>query len=1570
MAVKGEIVTREDMNGEFSPTANTEILLNYKQIPKNYVQEVSSIAQEQEKYYAEGYPRSFLDNINEDTEDLKVDCDTASIVSSGDFTVNGLWQTSTYKNSLFESSTTAGRLSLCTVTSDNDLTADTGSDRSISLFFKLASSDLTGTASIFTQRISSDRGYHIGLIDGKLYTRAYDSSGNYVWNTWITSEVLNTTSYYHVILTHDATNLRVFLNGVKRLDFTISGTVDHLRPYAFGYMLGTSNYRFYGWVRSLCVFTTDWTDEQAIAFGQTYYNNFNGVPSSASINTDGTWGIDYSMTLGYSNDRVLYSNTTGDYFELTYYGNKIEPYVRKYSGAGLVNVYIDDVFIEQVDMYAISDSIELLGTYEQTTKTYHTIKLELETTTSEYILIDYFTIYDVNYIVGIHGNELHLDQLVDYFPYDYSVPHGFSRFELDNVSEIGRTYQRYNNGYDSDAYLYRGSKIAKSNSLLFDWNTNVLDFSDGGTCTFDTPSSDGSAQRCFACWFKPTATDLASGSHAVCGQRVSGNHGYYFGVQASSGGIYVRCYDISQNLIILYDPSPADAVLVANQWYFFCLVHDSSNYEIYLNGGLLYNGTYSGTIDYTTNGFKLGTATSSNLYQFYGQVGAFWLDYMSATYWTPATILNIYENSFETVKLLPDGLKFIAGEDMDWDFEQEAGSVGYKFLMLGNLNDSITMSFTGSYIGIYGTKDTDGGTAEIYLDGVYDSTINLYDTSRSDNNLLWYWYRDDGMPQTIQIQINNVSGGEIRISSFFLSEGYNILYDESGKKNNCVLQDLSDTYSSEFRDNILGSKYEFKMTSDNSDYPVQTKTLLNEDVYSLIGDKFFLGGVISPVASTSKEQFVLYGHYPSSGNELIRINFIQDPVTLLTDYVDLDGDFINETANFGAYLDTDHYYFIGVLVDDDVDETWLIVFDLTDSVVIYQNTYSFITSTTYPRDNFDEAYINYGYGTGYGTGEIDSFIFEPNTEETTTTILEKLYTLSYATGADQDTPTDVLTVYSTEPKLTLRKESETAYVSSGIYYSKVLHTGELEGSGKLNITKDIPTGASITNIQTRTSDDVITDSPTWSSWEDVSDIGIIASPNREYIQIRFTMTATSDLSKSPSVTAIQVIDVDPVPWERKAFSYPITYTLEGVKEFVISDATNVHQVIELNGANFVTFDVPYPSDSTQYLTPEKSIRLFDDFYIARKITTTKSGGKSIVNVYAEALFYNLSKRVILKPHAFWNCDPSSIISGILENTGWEFYQTDIAVYRDFQFESGVNVLEQLREVQNMFGGDLIFDNQKRQVSLKNIYTEDNGVIFAYKKNMENITKEVDTTNLANRIYVYGEDELSIEEENNGVAYVENDISSYVPEGTIFEKVVTNTYFTDADQLLDYAEFIRHDYEEPEVTYNLQAKDFSVLENLDLSYNVGDTITVFDEELDLQLETRIVAVDYNILVPQESEITLSSQLRNLGDEISELKKYQDKLKKLNYYTLFNLIKWYLQDRIRLYGWISADYVTTSGIVAVGSSGTVTLQNVKSWLSIRTGAGWTYSIVGRLLHGDSIVITEISDDENWYKINYSV
>ncbi len=55
-----------------------------------------------------------------------------------------------------------------------------------------------------------------------------------------------------------------------------------------------------------------------------------------------------------------------------------------------------------------------------------------------------------------------------------------------------------------------------------------------------------------------------------------------------------------------------------------------------------------------------------------------------------------------------------------------------------------------------------------------------------------------------------------------------------------------------------------------------------------------------------------------------------------------------------------------------------------------------------------------------------------------------------------------------------------------------------------------------------------------------------------------------------------------------------------------------------------------------------------------------------------------------------------------------------------------NSLAILRMVQSLHGGDLVFDNKNRLVHLYVFSGKESGALFAYRKNLNNIKRVVDT----------------------------------------------------------------------------------------------------------------------------------------------------------------------------------------------------------------------------------------------------
>ena len=231
----------------------------------------------------------------------------------------------------------------------------------------------------------------------------------------------------------------------------------------------------------------------------------------------------------------------------------------------------------------------------------------------------------------------------------------------------------------------------------------------------------------------------------------------------------------------------------------------------------------------------------------------------------------------------------------------------------------------------------------------------------------------------------------------------------------------------------------------------------------------------------------------------------------------------------------------------------------------------------------------------------------------------------------------------------------------------------------------------------------------------------------------------------------------------------------------------------------------------------------------------------------------------------------------LQGTEWEVGTVNVSTKRTWTSTED-NALSILRHVQNIHGGDLIFDNANKLVNLLTFSGTDSGALFCYRKNMKSIQRVIDTTSLITRLYAVGADGMTFASINDGKSYVED--LTYTSEIRI--KTLDCSNFTNPYQMLEFANMRLADYAKPRISYVLKAMDLTVLTGYEHeAWNLGDTVMVVDEDLDLSIKTRIVRREYNLQEPWNTVLELSTTLRELGDSTAQWDVAADMLEGANY-----------------------------------------------------------------------------------------
>lgn len=214
-----------------------------------------------------------------------------------------------------------------------------------------------------------------------------------------------------------------------------------------------------------------------------------------------------------------------------------------------------------------------------------------------------------------------------------------------------------------------------------------------------------------------------------------------------------------------------------------------------------------------------------------------------------------------------------------------------------------------------------------------------------------------------------------------------------------------------------------------------------------------------------------------------------------------------------------------------------------------------------------------------------------------------------------------------------------------------------------------------------------------------------------------------------------------------------------------------------------------------------------------------------------------------------------------------------------------SLFEALEVVRERWGGNLVRDNFLIGLN-KNIGT-DTGVVIRYRKNLKEISCEENWDDVVTKLLPVGKDGILLNE-------LEPDRSVYLSSAQSYSVPYTKTVsfsqdsideedFKDEDGNTDevaYKTALVEDLElqgikyldenwKPKITYTLRA-------NLENITDIGDTIEVIHEPLNINLTAEVVSFDYDCILKKYTEITfgnfqktLSSLLADVNNQTNEI-----------------------------------------------------------------------------------------------------
>lgn len=235
-----------------------------------------------------------------------------------------------------------------------------------------------------------------------------------------------------------------------------------------------------------------------------------------------------------------------------------------------------------------------------------------------------------------------------------------------------------------------------------------------------------------------------------------------------------------------------------------------------------------------------------------------------------------------------------------------------------------------------------------------------------------------------------------------------------------------------------------------------------------------------------------------------------------------------------------------------------------------------------------------------------------------------------------------------------------------------------------------------------------------------------------------------------------------------------------------------------------------------------------------------------------------------------------------------------------------SLFEAVNTVLERWGGHLVRDNNSIQI--RQSIGADNGVTIQYKKNLKEISVSYDWSNVCTKLLPVGKDGFTTE-------YIYSEVQYDQPftRTVSFEQDINQEDYEDEDQ---YQTALRDDltaqankylevHQYPAINYTLNA-------NMDRITDIGDTVVVYDERLDVNITTHVLSFEYDCIQERYTQIQFGTAQATLSDLMSNVTNDIDYSINENNQSLSVTLKDALTEaENKIWGALSSSYVIYQG-----------------------------------------------------------
>ena len=207
----------------------------------------------------------------------------------------------------------------------------------------------------------------------------------------------------------------------------------------------------------------------------------------------------------------------------------------------------------------------------------------------------------------------------------------------------------------------------------------------------------------------------------------------------------------------------------------------------------------------------------------------------------------------------------------------------------------------------------------------------------------------------------------------------------------------------------------------------------------------------------------------------------------------------------------------------------------------------------------------------------------------------------------------------------------------------------------------------------------------------------------------------------------------------------------------------------------------------------------------------------------------------------------------------------------------ISLYEAIKQVLNRWGGYLVRDNWN--IKIMSSIGQDNGVVIRYQKNLKDITAKYNWDSVCTKILPVGKDGLLLNalDETQDV-YLYSDTQYEIPytKTVAFNQDISEDDYKDEQGVVDeeaYKQALLDDLRLQAENYlsqnSLPKVNYTLSANVEKVSDVGDTIEVIDERLNIDILTNIISYEYDCILEQYTQLEFGNFTQTLNNLLTNI-----------------------------------------------------------------------------------------------------